>query len=69
MIDRVLNNDRYLVCDLDDIQRNQRRFESVFATDKIKLWCGLGPEEDVESAEDDENGSDDEKGVQTPAIQ
>lgn len=60
IVDRVLNNDRYLVCDLDDIQRNQRRFESVFATDKMKPWCDLGPEqgEDDDVEDDADDGTD-----------
>lgn len=66
MVKKVLECDRYLVADLDDMQRNQRRFESVFASDKMKPWCSLGPEADL--PDDDindldggsENGADNE---------
>lgn len=58
VVKRVLDCDRYLVADLKDIQRNQRYFESVFASDKMKPWCALGPTADEadelnDGAEDD----------------
>lgn len=54
LVKKVLGSDRYLVTDLDDIQRNQRPFVSVFAADKMKPWCALSPEID----EDDEDEDD-----------
>lgn len=54
---KVLDNDRYLVGDLADIQRNQRPYQSVFSSDKMKKWCHPGPEaeEDIED-DDDRDG-------------
>lgn len=57
VVKKVLGNDRYLVADLPDIQRNQRPFESVFASDKLKRWCSLGPES---SETNDDNNNDDD---------
>lgn len=54
VIKEVLDCDRYLVGDLDDIQRNQRRFLSVFSSEKIKSWCSLGPEASTSTGSDDE---------------
>lgn len=56
VVKRVLDRDRYVVADLDDIQRNQRPFESIYASDKMKPWCSLGPEANDDS-DDDENDS------------
>lgn len=62
IIKRALDCDRYIVADLPDIQRNQRPFESVFSSEKIKHWCTLGPEADDDNIEDDnsedENNAD-----------
>lgn len=44
MVKRVLGSDRYVITDIPDMQRTQRAFESVFASDKMKAWCALGPE-------------------------
>ena len=49
---KVLDKDRYLISDIDEIQRTQKPFHSIFTRDKIKLWCKLFPEADEE---DDEN--------------
>lgn len=54
IIKKVLENDRYLVADLKDIQRNQRPYESVFASDKIKRWCTLGPEVNDDESDEEE---------------
>lgn len=57
-VKKVLDCDRYLIGDIDDAARTQRPFLSVFASEKIKPWCTLGPE----CEEDDEDdGSDAEQ--------
>lgn len=55
VVKRVLDCDRYVVADLPDIQRTQRPFESVFASEKMKPWCTLGPEVDDDD-EQEESG-------------
>lgn len=50
VISRVLDCDRHLVSDLEDIQRNQRPFHSIFTSEKIKPWCSLFPEADDEDS-------------------
>lgn len=57
IVSKVLDKDRYLICDLPDIQRNQRPYQSVFSSDKMKPWCRLGPEA---YDEDEEIGRDDQ---------
>lgn len=59
-IAKVLPNDRYVVEDIDGIQRNQRFFSSVFAAEKIKPFCQGFPEFDDDVNEIDGDGSDDE---------
>lgn len=59
IIKKVLESDRYLVADLKDIQRNQRPYESVFASDKIKRWCTLGPEINADDIDDESTEEDD----------
>lgn len=55
VIKKVLGCDRYLVGDLSDIQRTQKPFESVFTSEKLKLWCSLGPEANEEDDDIDED--------------
>lgn len=58
IVDRVLGRDRYVVGEVGDIDRpNRRRFTTVFASDKTKPWCELVPEVDSEDYEGD--GADD----------
>lgn len=63
VVDRVLNNDRYLICDIDKMQRNQRRFESVFSSEKMKMWCSMGPPD--EAADDSDSESNEEDDINT----
>lgn len=55
IITKVLDMDRYIVADLPDCQRNQRHFESVYTSDKLKPWCTLGPETNSETSDEDGN--------------
>ncbi|XP_073814330.1 uncharacterized protein [Musca autumnalis] len=56
IIARVLGNDRYLIEDIPGINITNRKFCSVFSSDKMKKWCECSPELDISSddeAEDD----------------
>lgn len=37
-VKQVLDNDRYLITDVDNFQLTQRPFEGVFSPDSMKLW-------------------------------
>lgn len=55
-----LGRDRYLIRDIENMQRNQRRFESVFSSEKIKPWCSLGPDYETDDSESDNDVDADE---------
>lgn len=57
VVSKVLDNDRYLISDLEDIQRNQRPFQSVFTSEKMKPWCALSPDIDELDEEENRDGS------------
>lgn len=59
VVNKVLDNDRYLIGDLEDCQRNQRSFKSVFTSEKLKPWCALGPEMDDDPTDDENENRDD----------
>lgn len=63
VVKKVLGNDRYLIADLPDIQSNQRPFESVFASDKLKRWCTLGPEVDDDDEPEQNSQTNTEGGI------
>lgn len=54
VVEKVLDRDRYVISDLEDIQRSQRPYCSVFSSDKMKPWCKLTPEEDDDDDDDDD---------------
>lgn len=60
-VDTVLPNDRYKIVDTDVSQVSQKRFQSVYAADKLKPWGNFTDLvfEDISSDEDnDDAGSD-----------
>lgn len=59
IVQKVLEHDRYLVGDIEDVQRTQKPFLSVFTSDKMKPWCTLGPEtDDAEDNDGNDDGND-----------
>ena len=58
-VSKVLGNDRYLLEDVEGISTSQKKFCSVYASDKMKPWCALLPE----STSDDEDDTDIEDDV------
>lgn len=54
VVKKVLRNDRYVVCDMDNSHRNSRstKYERVVAVDKLKPWMqpgGVSDDSDIES--------------------
>ncbi|XP_036336292.1 uncharacterized protein LOC118746555, partial [Rhagoletis pomonella] len=45
IIREVLPNNRYVIEDLPHAQRTQCHYTSVFASDQLKLWCILPPDD------------------------
>jgi len=62
IVNKVLGHDRYVIEDLPGMQRNQKRFSSVFSSDRMKQWCRLpaDDEEDDDNEDVDEEDGDDE---------
>lgn len=56
IVSKVLDKDRYLITDLEDIQRTQKPYVSVYTSDKMKPWCRLSPE--VDDEEENRDGSE-----------
>lgn len=69
VVAQVLGRDRYLIRDLDDIQRNQRPFESVFSSDNMKRWCTLGPEDREIVDDNDTDDQDQELPAEQPGVE
>ncbi|XP_017470367.1 PREDICTED: uncharacterized protein LOC108362045 [Rhagoletis zephyria] len=55
VVTKVLGNDRYLIEDIDGMQHKQKRFCSVYASDKIKPGCIIQPELDEHDSDEDES--------------
>jgi len=55
LISKVLPHDRYLIEDIPHAQRTQRHYKSVYASDKMKPWCKIPPE-DQDEDDDQDNG-------------
>lgn len=58
LVSRVLGKDRYLIEDLEDVQRNQRKFCSVYTAEKLKRWCDLAPDLDEQNDSESEQEED-----------
>ncbi|CAD7085358.1 unnamed protein product [Hermetia illucens] len=56
VISKVLRFDRYIVEDIEGLQRRQRRFNSVFHAEHLKPWCTAAP-----FLDNDTDGSDNEE--------
>ncbi|CAD7078596.1 unnamed protein product [Hermetia illucens] len=56
VISKVLRFDRYVVEDIEGLQRRQRRFNSVFRAEHLKPWCTAAP-----FLDNDTDGSDNEE--------
>ncbi|CAD7093720.1 unnamed protein product [Hermetia illucens] len=56
VISKVLRFDRYVVEDIEGLQRRQRRFNSVFHAEHLKPWCTAAP-----FLDNDTDGSDNEE--------
>ncbi|CAD7084792.1 unnamed protein product [Hermetia illucens] len=56
VISKVLRFDRYVVGDIEGLQRRQRRFNSVFHAEHLKSWCTAAP-----FLDNDTDGSDNEE--------
>ncbi|XP_036344292.1 uncharacterized protein LOC118753520 [Rhagoletis pomonella] len=56
VITKVLPNDRYVVEDLPHAERSQRHYTSIFASDQLKPWCQLPPDDPnyLGNSDDDE---------------
>ena len=54
IVTKVLDKDRYVIENLPQSNRTQRHYSSVFASDKLKEWCQLPPDDD-DDIEDDES--------------
>lgn len=52
VVKKVLRYDRYVVEDIDDAQRNQRKFSTIASSDSMKPWCVLYPQ--IDEAYDDD---------------
>lgn len=52
VVSKVLGKDRYLIEDVNGMQRKQKKFCSVYSADKMKLWCALPPTIDEDDSED-----------------
>jgi len=55
IVSKVLPHDRYLVEDIPNAQRTQRHYKSVYASDKMKPWCKIPPDDDDDEIDEDEN--------------
>lgn len=60
IVAKVLGNDRYIIQDIPGVQRTQKPLKTVYASDKMKPWCLLSPDQsdsgDIHS--DDEETSE-----------
>ncbi|CAD7092790.1 unnamed protein product [Hermetia illucens] len=56
VISKLLRFDRYVVEDIEGLQRRQRRFNSVFHAEHLKPWCTAAP-----FLDNDTGGSDNEE--------
>lgn len=68
VVEKVLERDRYVVADIPGMPRNQRKFSSVFTTDKIKHWCHTSPDLDGVTEEEDDSCSETELGLEGPNV-
>lgn len=48
IITKILGNDRYLVEDVPGSKRTTRAYNGVYASDNMKLWCCLDPDDGEE---------------------
>ncbi|CAD7085776.1 unnamed protein product [Hermetia illucens] len=57
VISKVLRFDRYVVEDIEGLQRLQRRFNSVFHAEHLKPWCTAAPflDNDTDGSENEED--------------
>lgn len=51
---KVLRFDRYVIEDIDGMQRSQRRYSTIATADRMKPWCTLFPEVDSDEDLEDE---------------
>lgn len=63
VVAKVLGKDRYLLTDIDGMQISQRKFESIYAADKMKHWCDMPPE--LDDASDSDYSNDDDENEAT----
>ncbi|KAL7731015.1 hypothetical protein ACLKA6_014236 [Drosophila palustris] len=64
LVSKVLPHDRYLIEDIPHAQRTQRHYKSVYASDKIKPWCKIPPEDpDEEDDQDDDDYDESREGA------
>lgn len=45
IVAKVLGNDRYIIQDIPGVQRTQKPLKTVYASDKMKPWCLLSPDQ------------------------
>ncbi|XP_039969746.1 uncharacterized protein LOC120781576 [Bactrocera tryoni] len=55
IITKVLPNDRYVIEDLPHAERTQRQYKAVFASDQLKTWCMLPPDDPDDIDDKDES--------------
>ncbi|XP_039969165.1 uncharacterized protein LOC120781087 [Bactrocera tryoni] len=55
IITKVLPNDRYVIEDLPHAERTQRHYKAVFASDQLKTWCMLPPDDPDDIDNEDES--------------
>ncbi|KAM8701956.1 hypothetical protein ACLKA7_001300 [Drosophila subpalustris] len=61
LVRKVLPHDRYLIEDIPHAQRTQRHYKSVYASDKMKPWCKIPPEDPDEDDDDDDDEYDESR--------
>ncbi|KAM8718544.1 hypothetical protein ACLKA7_001709 [Drosophila subpalustris] len=64
LVSKVLPHDRYLIEDIPHAQRTQRHYKSVYASDKMKPWYKIPPEDpDEDDDQDDDDYDESREGI------
>ncbi|KAL7723693.1 hypothetical protein ACLKA6_001195, partial [Drosophila palustris] len=61
LVSKVLPHDRYIIEDIPHAQRTQRHYKSVYASDKMKPWCKIPPEDPDEDDDQDDDDYDESR--------
>lgn len=58
VVTKVIGSDRYVVEDLQDNKRKQKRYTGVHSNDHMKPWCSLSPDLDLTADTGDSSAED-----------